>query len=527
MIRILFYLALVFILAIGFAWLADRPGDLTARLDGFEYEVTLLSAAVLLVGLFVALMLIWWIIRGLWRSPYAVSRYFRVRRRDRGYQALSTGLIAAGAGDAGLARRMGKQAAKLISSDREPLVNLLDAQASLLEGDHAAARAKYEALVKDPETRLLGLRGLYLEAERLGERDIARHYAAEASALAPQLGWATNAALEVKAAQKDWYGALALADAQKKVSGKERTVTARRRAVLLTANALELFDADPAAAKASALEAVRLQPDFIPAALVLARSAIRLNELRKALKVLESTWKQTPHPELADIYIHLRHGDSTHDRLERARRLRKLKPNNVESELAVARAALDAGEFKEARASAEAAVRLAPREGAYLLLADIEEAETGDQGRIRHWLAQAVRAPQDPAWVAAGVVSEHWQPVSPVTGELDAFQWRAPMERLGQVLEAETSLVTLPEIAFTPAAEEPEIEVIEPVKPVTPAADEAQPAVSEVDKPVFVDDLVEEDAERQPFRPPIPDDPGLDPEDDELDNNPPTGLRLF
>ncbi|TGS35477.1 hypothetical protein EN825_35335, partial [Mesorhizobium sp. M8A.F.Ca.ET.182.01.1.1] len=36
-----------------------------------------------------------------------------------------------------------KEAAKLISSDQEPLINLLDAQASLLEGDHEGAREKF------------------------------------------------------------------------------------------------------------------------------------------------------------------------------------------------------------------------------------------------------------------------------------------------------------------------------------------------------------------------------------------------
>src|SRR5690606_38979885 len=153
---------------------------------------------------------LWWIFRGIWRSPYAVSRYFRVRRRDRGYQALSTGLIAAGAGDGGMARRMGKQASKLIASDREPLIHLLDAQAALLEGDHTAARAMFEALANDPETRLLGLRGLYLEAERLGDREAARHYAAEAAKVAPQLDWTTNAALDAKTVRQDWQGAQAL-----------------------------------------------------------------------------------------------------------------------------------------------------------------------------------------------------------------------------------------------------------------------------------------------------------------------------
>ena len=99
-----------------------------------------------------------------------------------------------------------------------------------------------------------------------------------------------------------------------------------------------------------------------------------------------------------------------------------------------------------AREAAEAAIRMQPREGAYLLLADIEEAETGDQGRVRQYLAKAVRAPRDPAWVADGFVSERWAPVSPVTGKLDAFEWRAagraarPVDRAGRRRRSHPSL---------------------------------------------------------------------------------------
>ena len=170
MIRILIFLIVVFALGLGFAWLADRPGDMVVTFAGYQYQVSLMVAAVAVTAVVAAVMIAWWLVKSIWNSPYTISRYFRVRRRDRGYQALSTGMIAAGAGDGMLARKMNKQAAKLIRSDSEPLIQLLDAQASLLEGDHETAREKFEAMLDDPEMRLLGLRGLYLEAERLGDR---------------------------------------------------------------------------------------------------------------------------------------------------------------------------------------------------------------------------------------------------------------------------------------------------------------------------------------------------------------------
>lgn len=478
MIRVLFFLLVVVALGVGFAWLADRPGDMVVTFGGYRYQTSLMVAAVMVVGLVAAIMILWWLLKSIWNSPRAISRYFRVRRRDRGYQALSSGMIAAGAGDGAAARRMRKQAAKLISSDQEPLLHLLDAQASLLDGDHDGARAKFEAMLDDPEMRLLGLRGLYLEAQRLGERDIAHHYAERASEIAPQLAWAADATLEARTAEGDWDAALRLLDVQKATRQIERDAANRRRAVLLTAKAEELLDADPVAARNAALEANRLAPDLVPAAVTAAKALFRQGDTRKGAKILEAAWKREPHPELAAAYMQARPGDSTHDRLARARRLEAMKEHNPESALAVARAALDAGEFQLARSEAEKAARLRPSEGVYLLLADIEEAETGDQGKVRQLLARALSAPRDAVWIADGVISDRWRPISPVSGKLDAFEWRMPAERIGRVIEqgeadteADVEMAQL--TVIPPAAVE-----IEESAATEPVSETAPPAVS-------------------------------------------------
>lgn len=535
MIRILIFLAVVFALGLGFSWLADRPGDMVVTFAGYQYEVSLMVAAVAVTAIVAALMLLWWLTRAIWNSPYTIARYFRVRRRDRGYQALSTGMIAAGAGDAALARKMNKQAAKLIRSDQEPLIHLLDAQASLLEGDHETARQKFEAMLDDPEMRLLGLRGLFLEAQRLGDKAVARHFAARAVEVAPQLAWASDSAIEENVERGDWDAALRLVNAQKSARQIEPADANRRRSVLLTAKAMSLLDNDLPNAKLAAVEANRLQPDFAPAALIAARALFRLDDIRKGAKLLEAAWKAEPHPEIAALYVHARPGDAVLDRLARARKLQSLRQNNVESSLAVARAALDAGDYATARAEAEAAIRMQPREGAYLLLADIEEAETGDQGRVRQLLAKAVRAPRDPAWVADGFISERWAPASPVTGKLDAFEWRAPVEKLGPVVEQDelSSAETMPAIA-APESMADEDEIIE----VAPAVDETSPAsepgkdadeqarqteIAEIatTPPPDVEEPHEE--ESGPIR--LPDDPGVEPE--ESDEKTSQRFRLF
>ncbi|PYE88920.1 heme biosynthesis protein HemY [Phyllobacterium leguminum] len=436
MTRILLFVLLVLVLGAGFTWLADRPGDLIVTFAGMRYELTLMAAASALVAIIAAVMLAWWLIKSIIRSPDLLRRHFRARKRDRGYQSLSTGLIAAGAGDSATARRMAGQAHKLLNVDQEPLIRLLEAQSAMLEGRVDEARGAFEAMLNDPETRLLGLRGLYLEAQRAGEHEAAQHYAGEASLMAPHVDWARGAVLGRLTVEGDWDGALKLLDARKATRAADKAAIKQERAALLTAKAISTFDSDPVTAKTVALEAHKLAPDLIPAAVIAARAYFREGDLRKGAKILEAAWKKNPHPEIAQVYIHARPGDSALDRLKRARHLFALRANNPEASLALAQAALDAGNYKLARENAEAVLRMSPRESAYLLLADIEEAQTGDQGRVRQWLARAVKAPRDPAWTADGYVSEQWAPVSPLTGRLNAFEWKVPVEQLAPMIEA-------------------------------------------------------------------------------------------
>jgi HemY protein len=529
MLRVIFYFAIVVALGFGFSWLADRPGELDVTFGGNHYNVPLITAAAGVVAIVAAILIIWWLIKSIIQSPYTLRRHFRARKRDRGYQSLSTGLIAAGAGDAEAARRMTKQAGKLLNSDQEPLIKLLEAQTAMLEGRSDDARKGFEAMIEDPETKLLGLRGLYIEAQRVGAREAARHYAAEAAKEAPQLEWASSAVMGQLCSEGDWDGALKLVEARKQALAHSKDVVKKERAALLTAKAMATVDVDHAHAKAIALEANKLAPDLVPAAVVAARALFADGEVRKGSKILEAAWKCSPHPDIASTYVYGRAGDTVQDRLKRAKHLVTLRSNNAEGSLAVARAAYEAGDYRLARDNAEQVLRGSPRESAYLLLADIEEAETGDQGKVRQWLAQAVKAPRDPAWTADGYVSEQWSPVSPVTGRLNSFEWKVPVEQLSPVIEVEK-----PEVAEAVPDRIPENKAIVPVEkhelkpkfhdvveaevvvpeaePVKVKPEPVKPEIKQVEKPAVLDVAepdVEGDNEKRPGHM-IVDDPGVD-----------------
>jgi HemY protein len=458
MIRILIYFLVILALGFGFSWLAERPGDLFIIWQGQRIEMSLMVAATMLVVLVALVMFVWWLVRTIWTSPHSVTRYFRARKRDRGYQALSTGLIAVGSGDAPLARKMLDRTKGLIRADQEPLIHLLEAQASLIEGKTEDARKKFEAMAEDPETRELGLRGLYLEAQRLGAHEAARHYAEKAVEKAPHLPWAADATLEYRAQAGRFDDAIRLLEQQRVLAGMDRRLHDRKKAVLLAGRALARLESDPKGARDDATAALKLAPALVPAATIAAKAYLRENNSRKAMATLEQVWRLAPNSELAAAYLNAG-GASAADKQRRAERLEAIQPTAYEALYASASAAYDARDFATARRKAEAAAKIDERESIYMLMADIEEAETGDQARVRHWLSQALRAQRDPEWVADGRVSPHWLPISPISGRLDAFEWKravaaAPLAIEGKDFnKAAEAFSRLPDAKTEPAPE--------------------------------------------------------------------------
>jgi HemY protein len=335
-------------------------------------------------------------------------------------------LIAVGAGDSALASRFALQARK--SLPHEPLTHLLRAQSAELSGDRATARRIYEAMLASPETEQLGLRGLFLEAERQGAGEAARQFASRALKANPKLGWSANALFEQQCKQKDWSEALQTLDHAKRNGHIAKAEAERKRAVLLAARAQEAEEDAPDKALTLALEAHGLAPDLVPAAVLAGRILASRGNTAKAAKVLQKTWAKSPHPDLAAVYAYARIGDSTRDRFDRVRQLAALNPLSIESPIAVATAAIEARMYDEARHILEPLLPERLTQRVATLMARIEAGENGEKGRVREWLARAMNAARDPAWIADGVISDHWEPTSPVDGRLDAFQWRVPVE---------------------------------------------------------------------------------------------------
>jgi HemY protein len=492
--RTVWFFVKIAIVVAAAVWLADRPGHISIEWLGYNIDLAVGTALALLVVFILLLYLVWRLWHMLRRVPGDYTLFRRNRRQAKGFKALTRGLVAVAAGDAAEAKRLSRTAHGLL--DHSPLTLLLAAQAAQMEGDEHAAARYFEALSKNPEAALLGLRGLTTAALKRGDETAALTHAEAALQSHPHAEWAAETAhrLQVKHGKS--------AEESLKALVRSGAMTAKegqhRRAVLLAERARlhllpETANADHETGLRSAREALKLDSALVPARLILANLLLRLGKKREAIKLIEQDWDSNPHPLLARAYTEAEPGERPADRMKRLERLQRQNPNHVETHRALGMAALAAGLWGDARRHLEKLVA-AERAGDGLgtgtcrAMAALEEGERPDpktaQAAARQWLDAAAEAQPDPAWICsvcghpgeAGPASGHWQAVCPHCAGIDSFRWQRPILPSADIL-----MVPAAAIVAEPAPEPLPVETALPapkpvVSPQIPAPEPPGPA---------------------------------------------------
>ena len=424
MIRLASWIVVSLVVTAGIAWLIGLPGTLTLEFLGLRMQPRLGVAAFLVVAAIIAIIVVWGLVKRIVAAPYYLARRSRERRKDIGFSALTDGFIALQAGDANRARALARDAR--VNLPHNAAAQLLEARADLALGDMPAARAHYRALISNRKTALAALSGLFDQARQQGRIDAALTFAQKALDISPQAPWAREAVFEDLTRSGRWNDALQMVAEESAVSREDKMRKRRRMSVIETARAQLAEGTDPNAALDNALSALKLQADFVPAALIAARIYANRGEARRAMSLLRRVWRATSHPEIALLFANVVPGASAVDRLQRIRELVDSPPPNRAGALVLARACVEAFEWDQARAALANYVAVNPTQAVCMMMAEIEEGESDDKGKALEWLSRAERAPRDPVWTADGITAAEWEPLSPVSGRLDAFEWRVP-----------------------------------------------------------------------------------------------------
>ena len=434
LIKILSFVAMVMLISFGAGRLMEAQGGVMIQYAGLELSFGALQAALLVLGLLVSfwlvlklLGLVVALLRFINGDETALSRYFDRNRERRGFEALSDGLMALASGDGRDAMAKARKADRLLN--RPDLTNLIMAQAAVANGDRQTAKTTYKKLLKDPKTRFVGTYGLLQQHLQDGDTEVALKLAEHAFALKPRHGETQDVLLKLQAGQEDWRGVRTTLTAKLKHGSLPKDVHKRRDAVFALSQSRDLrAEGKLEEAQIYAVEANRLAPGLVPAALLSAEGHREQKNVKQAIRILRAAWQLAPHPDLAAGFAALAPDEASAARLKRFGQFTKGTESHPETKMLMAELYVAMADFDAARRALGDLAKTDPTMRALTILAAIERGDGADDQSVRQLLTQAISAQRDPQWICdnCGHVHHDWEPVCLNCEAIDSIAWKRP-----------------------------------------------------------------------------------------------------
>lgn len=448
--KIILFVAAIALVTMGAGILMETEGGVRIAIGATEFNMAPLQAVIagvlLVIVIWLALIvfgLLVAFIRFVNGDETAISRYFDRSRERKGYEALAEGMMALASGEGSTAMTKAARAEKYLR--RPELTNLLSAQAAEMTGDKRKAAQVYKRLLKDERTQFVGVRGIMKQKIEEGDTETAMKLAKKAFALKPRHNETQDLLLGLQAQNNDWKGARETLGAKLKYGALPRDVHKRRDAVLALSEAKGVMkDGNPVEAREAAIEANRLSPDLVPAAVMAARGYIEDGKPKYAARVLVKAWTAQPHPDIAAAFAEIAPEESPSERIKRFRALTKHRDGDPETRMLVAELNIAAEDYPAARKALGDLPDTMPSQRALTLLAAIERGEGATDHDVRALLARAVTAPRGPQWVCESCNHVHaaWLPVCNNCDGFDTLAWK-PAPAAEDAVPAGTEMLPL------------------------------------------------------------------------------------
>ena len=387
------------------------------------FEAAVAATVVVVLALVVWNILAWL----LWRKPKDLYQKMGLRRREEGYKALIKGMVAVATGDSREAARQSLRAEARLSED-QPLARMLAAAIAKKNGDEAGATEQFEAMTEQEETKFLGLQGLFEQAREAGDLRRAVTLLEQANEAKPDTPWVLENLFRLQAMSSRWEGARDTLDRLKKKKLVEKDKERHWRAVIDVEASRERAEAkDGDKGLSYAREAYKSHPEFVPAAVQYADMESSFGRNGRAEKAIHDAWIRIPHPDLVSVYERVISVYDPTKQYEMFKKLGEKNPNHIETRIMLAREAIRAGAYDDARTHLLPLTERGPDARVCRLMADLELASGGDRMAARDWMARASNAAPDPVWVCSesGDVVVKWSAISP-SGGFDTLEWRRP-----------------------------------------------------------------------------------------------------
>ena len=174
-------------------------------------------------------------------------------------------------------------------------------------------------------------------------------------------------------------------------------------------------------------KALDLRKNFPPYVKLYLELLIQNQDYLIAKKFIKKIWKEVPHAEYKSVISSLSKWLEM-DMYELTKYIVGTSPRNEESKLLLIEASIFDKKWNEARSEIKSLIDVQPKKEICLLMAKIEEGDTGDIQKKNSWILRARNGEENKIWVCffSNKIQEEWSSVSN-GGFFNSLEWKKPI----------------------------------------------------------------------------------------------------
>jgi len=396
------------------------------EIKDFIYSV---SSTYIFVPLLIFFVLIFLLQTFYFKTKFSFSKFIAIKKlqnKEKGYNAFVSGMIA-------LANKDYKRAileSKKISNhldDNPSLALLLKSEIFKVEKKYDELSVVYENMSKNKHTENLGYRGMMEQYLRAQDYHHAFIYGERLFNNNPFIEKIYDTLVSIIAKTNNWQQLLIISDRafSKKIIDKKVYEENKSIGFFEIAKIKQLSEIEESLKYMQ--KALKFRKNFPPYIKLYINLLIQNKNYNLAKKSIKKAWNELPHAEYKESILSL----AAHLEIEMSELVKYIAGTsykNEESIILMVEAFVESKKWDDARNQIKDLLDVRPKKEVCLLMAKIEEGDSGDVQKINAWTQRAKDGAANNIWICtiSKKSQQTWSSVSEA-GYFNSLEWRQPI----------------------------------------------------------------------------------------------------
>ena len=396
------------------------------EIKDFIYSV---SSTYIFIPLLIFFVLIFLLQTFYFKTKFSFSKFIAIKKlqnKEKGYNAFVSGMIA-------LVNKDYKRAileSKKISNhldDNPSLALLLKSEIFKVEKKYDELSVVYEDMSKNKHTENLGYRGMMEQYLRAQDYHHAFIYGERLFNNNPFIEKIYDTLVSIIAKTNNWQQLLIISDRafSKKIIDKKVYEENKSIGFFEIAKIKQLSEIEESLKYMQ--KALKLRKNFPPYIKLYINLLIQNKNYNLAKKSIKKAWNELPHAEYKESILSL----AAHFEIEMLELVKYIAGTSYKSEetiILMVEAFIESKKWDDARNQIKDLLDVRPKKEVCLLMAKIEEGDSGDVQKINAWIQRAKDGAANNIWICtiSKKSQQTWSSVSEA-GYFNSLEWRQPI----------------------------------------------------------------------------------------------------